>query len=112
MVKLTGKPAEQKLELIMQKRPFGQTDEMLSIIGFGGILVTNTEQSEANQLARYAFDQGINYYDVAPAYGNAEERLGPAICDFRSDIFLACKTGKRSKVEALSRLDNFFPSAV
>ncbi len=88
----------------MQKRPFGQTDEMLSIIGFGGILVTNTEQSEANQLARYAFDQGINYYDVAPAYGNAEERLGPAICDFRSDIFLACKTGKRSKVEALSEL--------
>ena len=77
----------------MQKRPFGQTGEDLSIIGFGGILVTNTEQAEANRLAKYAFDQGINYYDVAPAYGNAEERLGPAIRDFRQDIFLACKTG-------------------
>ena len=88
----------------MQKRPFGQTKEMISIIGFGGILVTNTEQSEANKISRYAFDQGINYYDVAPAYGNAEERLGPAIQDFRSNIFLACKTGKRSKVEALAEL--------
>lgn len=88
----------------MQKRPFGRTEDMISIIGFGGILVTNTEQSEANKISRYAFDQGINYYDVAPAYGNAEERLGPAIQDFRSNIFLACKTGKRSKVEALAEL--------
>ncbi len=88
----------------MQKRPFGQTGEDLSIIGFGGILVTNTEQAEANRLAKYAFDQGINYYDVAPAYGNAEERLGPAIRDFRQDIFLACKTGKRTKAETIDEL--------
>ena len=31
----------------MQKRPFGQTEEMISIIGFGGILVTNTYWSIA-----------------------------------------------------------------
>jgi len=90
----------------MQKRVLGKTGEQLSIIGFGGIVVCGTEQSEANAIVREAIDRGINYFDVAPSYcgGEAEERLGPALKEFRKDVFLACKTGKRDKEGAAAEL--------
>lgn len=79
----------------MQKRKLGRTGEMLSIVGFGGILVMNEEQASANALVAEAIERGINYFDVAPSYGNAEQRLGPALEPYRKDVFLACKTGER-----------------
>lgn len=90
----------------MQQRPYGNTGENLSIIGFGGIVVMGAEQPEADRRAQEAFDRGINYFDVAPSYGDAEERLGPAIVGLRDKIFLACKTGKRTKEEAAAELHN------
>jgi predicted aldo/keto reductase-like oxidoreductase len=38
-------------------------------------------------------DRGINYFDVAPSYGDAQARLGPALEPFRKKVFLACKEG-------------------
>ena len=81
----------------MERREFGDTGIMLSIIGFGGIVVKETETEEARELVREAIDRGVNYFDVAPAYGNAEECLGPALSPDRDRVFLACKTGKRSR---------------
>ena len=88
----------------MQKRKLGKTEEQLSIIGLGGILVSNVDQSEADLRVRSAFDQGINYFDVAPAYGDAEERLGPALEGIRNQVFLACKTTDRSEKGAQKEL--------
>lgn len=88
----------------MQRRPYGTTGEQLSIIGFGGILVMNVEPAEASRLVAEAVDRGINYFDVAPSYGNAEERLGPALSPYRDRVFLACKTGKRTREEAAREL--------
>ena len=62
----------------MDRTPLGQTGEELSIVGFGGILVMNVEPSEAASLVAEAVDRGVNYFDVAPGYGNAEEGLGAA----------------------------------
>jgi len=90
----------------MQKRPYGTTGEQLSIIGFGGIVVSKTEPSEAAQLVANAVDRGVNYFDVAPSYGNAEERLGPALEPHRKNAFLACKTGKRDGASARAELEN------
>jgi aryl-alcohol dehydrogenase-like predicted oxidoreductase len=42
--------------------------------------------------------------DVAPSYGNAEERLGPALEPYRDQVFLACKTLKRTREEAAEEL--------
>jgi len=53
-----------------------------------------------------AVDRGINYFDVAPSYGNAEERLGPALAPHRGKVFLACKTGQRGGAEAEKELEN------
>ena len=88
----------------MDRRPLGNTGEELSIIGFGGILVMNVEPAEASSLVAEAVDRGVNYVDVAPSYGNAEERLGPALEPYRSRVFLACKTQKRTKEEAAAEL--------
>ncbi|MFB0503762.1 MAG: aldo/keto reductase, partial [Nitrososphaeria archaeon] len=49
-------------------------------------------------------ERGINYFDVAPTYGNAEVRLGPALEPYRESVFLACKTGKRKREEATAEL--------
>jgi len=89
---------------MLPKRLLGKTGEHLSIIGFGGILVSGVEQSEADAIVREAIDQGINYFDVAPTYGDAEDHLGPALEEFRQDVFLACKTTERQKDGAEAEL--------
>ena len=89
---------------MIPKRLLGKTGEHLSIIGFGGILVSGVEQSEADAIVREAIERGINYFDVAPTYGDAEEHLGPALEEFRKDVFLACKTTERQKEGAWSEL--------
>ncbi len=61
-------------------------------------------QGEEESFVKYALDQGINHIDVAPTYGNAEERLGKWVKEYRDDIFLACKTGKRTRKEAAKEL--------
>ena len=81
----------------IEKRSLGKTGEKLSMIGFGGIVVDKASTEEAAARVKEAIDHGINYFDVAPSYGNAEEMLGPALEPYRKDVFLACKTGEREK---------------
>ena len=88
----------------MEQRQLGSTDRTLSIIGFGGILVTDATTEEAAERVGTAIDAGINYFDVAPSYGNAEEMLGPALAPYRDGVFLACKTGKRDREGAAAEL--------
>jgi predicted aldo/keto reductase-like oxidoreductase len=90
----------------LPKRNLGKTGETLSIIGFGGILVMDMAQPDANNLVAYAYDSGINYYDVAPTYGNAQDQLGPALQPYRSNCFLACKTTQRKRAEAEKELND------
>jgi aryl-alcohol dehydrogenase-like predicted oxidoreductase len=88
----------------MEQRTLGKTGAKLSVIGFGGILCTDTTPQESAKLVSEAIDLGVNYFDVAPSYGNAEERLGPALEPYRDKVFLACKTGKRDKAGAAAEL--------
>jgi len=79
----------------MEKRVLGRTGVRLSVIGFGGIVVSDVSPADAARHVAGAIDRGINYFDVAPSYGNAEERLGPALEPYRDQVFLACKTDQR-----------------
>lgn len=88
----------------MDRRRYGKTDVMLSVVGFGGIAVMDEEPPVAARLVAQAVERGINYFDVAPSYGNAEERLGPALEPYRNAVFLACKTEKRTAPEAWAAL--------
>ena len=85
---------------MLPKRQYGKTDVELSVIGFGGIVVMSMEQGRANRVVAEAVERGINYFDVAPTYGNAQERLGPALEPYRKDCFLACKTTERTRERA------------
>jgi aryl-alcohol dehydrogenase-like predicted oxidoreductase len=87
------------------RRRLGKTGEQLSIIGFGGIVVMNEETGEASNIVAEAVDRGVNYFDVAPSYGNAQERLGPALAPYRKNCFLACKTEGRMKEDSRKQLE-------
>ena len=88
------------------RRPLGKTGEHLSIIGFGGIVVMNEDPQAAVNIVSEAVDRGINYLDVAPSYGDAQQRLGPALKPYRDKCFLACKTDGRLKVDSRADLEN------
>lgn len=87
------------------RRALGKTGEQLSIIGFGGIVVMNESTGEASNIVSEAVDRGVNYFDIAPSYGNAQERLGPALAPYRKNCFLACKTEGRTKDDSRKQLE-------
>lgn len=87
------------------RRALGRTGEDLSIIGFGGIVVKDEDPAAAVNIVAEAVDRGINYFDVAPSYGNAQARLGPALKPYRNQSFLACKTEGRMKDDSRKQLE-------
>ena len=87
------------------RRTLGKTGEKLSIIGFGGIVVMNEDTGAASNIVAEAVDRGVNYFDVAPSYGNAQERLGAALAPYRNKCFLACKTDGRMKDDSRADLE-------
>ncbi len=88
----------------LPQRDYGMTGVKLSIIGFGGIVVKDAQQQHANHLVAEAIEKGVNYFDVAPTYGNAELKLGPALEPYRKKVFLACKTTQRRREGATAEL--------
>ena len=90
----------------MPHRVLGKTGEKLSVIGFGGIMLNDNPQEFANELVAKSYELGVTYYDVAPNYGNAEERLGPALEPYRKNCFLACKTHERDADGAQTNLED------
>src|SRR5512139_2850367 len=89
----------------LERRSLGRTGEKLSVIGFGGIVVRDATPAEAAARVRAAVEGGVNYFDVAPTYGDAEVKLGPALEPYRKDVFLACKTTERTKDKARAELE-------
>lgn len=87
------------------RRTLGKTGVELSIIGMGGIVVMNSDPNAAKNVVAEAVDRGVNYFDVAPSYGNAQERLGPALQPYRDKTFLACKTDGRMKDDSRKDLE-------
>jgi aryl-alcohol dehydrogenase-like predicted oxidoreductase len=89
----------------MKYRQLGLTGRRLSVIGLGAIVVKNMPQDEVNRLVAGAIDRGVNYFDFGPAYGDPEEKLGPALQGRRDGLFLACKTRERDAAGAQRELD-------
>lgn len=81
----------------MHYRTLGKTGLEVSVLGFGVSPVGNVfeavDEAEAIAALHYGMDNGINYFDVAPFYGDtlAETRLGKALKGRRQDIILATK---------------------
>lgn len=101
LLSISREPVSGKIE----KRSLGKTGEKLSAIGFGGIVVMNATPEEASKRVEEAISYGVNYFDIAPSYGDAEVKLGPALEPYRKNVFLACKTAERKMDGALKELD-------
>ena len=88
------------------RRPYGKTGIELSIIGCGGIVLMGHEQDHCNRIIADSVERGVNYYDVAPTYGDgeAETKLGIALEPYRKNCFLACKTTQRQAQGAKAEL--------
>jgi len=81
----------------MQTRRFGRTGHMSTIAIFGAAAFWEISQSDADQVMEQVIEAGVNHIDVAPSYGQGEERVGPWIKRERKRFFLGCKTMERTK---------------
>ena len=89
----------------MQKNKLGKTGLQISPVTYGGMISNNVEQKASDQYVTYAYDRGINYFDVAPLYGDAQTKMGNSIRPYRNHIILACKTFERSAESARKELE-------
>ncbi len=60
--------------------------------GFGALPIQRVSAEYAGMLLRKAYDAGITFFDTARGYSDSEEKIGLALSDIRSHIFLATKT--------------------
>jgi len=97
----------------MQYRKLGKTGLEISAVFYGGIVssgiydnITYEQwgQKASDEYVEWAIEHGVNYFDVAPTYGNAQEQLGNSLCPYRDKINLACKTTQRFRAEAEEEL--------
>lgn len=99
----------------------GKTNKTVSRIGFGGATagIPNylgefdpENQSSRNEIIaaiRYAYENGITYFDTAPGYGDgkSEEIFGKALASFHPDTcFLATKAAPCSARELRVSVEN------
>ena len=79
------------------KRKLGKTGFEVFPVVYGGIISMKDGQEASNNYVAWARDRGINYFDVAPTYGDAQEKMGISIKPFRKDIYLAAKSTERNR---------------
>ncbi len=100
----TGQTAPFSNPAVLPRRRYGRTEIQLSVIGLGGMLLAGMEQQRADRVVAEAVERGLNYFDVAPTYGDSELKLGPALAPYRNRVFLACKTTERRREGAADEL--------
>lgn len=89
----------------MEKRRLGRLGHMSSVLVYGGAALGEVSQDDADASIQLALDSGINHFDTAADYGESELRLGPWMPDIRARIFLASKTGDRTRDGALRSIE-------
>jgi aryl-alcohol dehydrogenase-like predicted oxidoreductase len=84
----------------MEMRRLGRLGHQSSVLIYGAASLSEVTQDVADRSIQEALDGGINHFDVAAGYGEAELRLGPWMPRIRDRIFLATKTGQRDRESA------------
>ncbi len=84
--------------------PFGRTGHQSSRTIFGAAALGTVTQDEADRTMELVLQHGINHIDTAASYGDSELRLGPWMPQIRKEIFLATKTGERTRQAAYEQI--------
>ncbi|MFA7127269.1 MAG: aldo/keto reductase [Bacilli bacterium] len=89
---------------MIERVEFGRTGHSSSRTIFGAVALADVSQKEADEVFELLQQYGINHIDTARSYGDSEVRIGPWMKHNRKEYFLATKTLKRTKNEALLEL--------
>jgi len=89
----------------MERRRLGLLGHESSVLLYGAAALSEVDQDTADASIQEALEAGINHFDVAAAYGDAELRLAPWMPELRSQIFLATKTGERDRDAAWAQVN-------
>ncbi len=89
----------------IERIPFGATGHDSTRIIFGAAALGGMRQDKADDVLEMVVRAGINHFDVARSYGEAELRLAPFLSEHRSELFLATKTGQRNGSDARRELE-------
>ena len=97
----------------MQYKALGRTGISISAVSYGGIVSAGNfggahcpqdDQAGSDRYVSWAIERGVNYFDVAPSYGDAQLQLGESLRPYRSKVNLACKTLARDRTGAEAEL--------
>ena len=89
----------------VEKRRLGRLEHDSSVLIYGAAALSDVSQDVADRSVQEALDGGLNHFDVAADYGEAELRLGPWMSQIRDRIFLATKTGLRDRESAWRQIN-------
>ncbi len=89
----------------MERNRLGGTGYEVSRVIYAGIVSGEVGQDNSDKYVEYAIKKGVNYFDIAPSYGDAQEKLGNSLKPYRKDVHLACKTICRTAEEAKQEID-------
>ncbi len=93
----------------LPRRLLGRTGLKASVVTFPGLSLIQGDQERGTAAIHDAVRRGVNYFDVAPAYGKdgeCEIKMGIGLEGIaRSDYLLACKTRRRDKEGAREELE-------
>jgi predicted aldo/keto reductase-like oxidoreductase len=92
--------------IVVQQRRLGRIDHASTVLIYGAAALAEVDQDVADRSIQLALDAGINHFDVAASYGDAELRLGPWMPRIRDQIFLATKTGERAAGDAWAQINH------
>jgi len=92
-------PDDSQDAIAVEQTVLGRTGVKVSKLGLGCIHFRrpNCTPDDTAKVLYRALELGVNYFDVAPNYGNdedgySEEKMGPTIKEIRDKVFLVTKT--------------------
>ncbi len=71
---------------------------------FGAAALSSVSQDDADRTLEVLLQYGVNHIDVAASYGDAEVRIAPWLKRYRTQFFVATKTGQRTATTAKEEL--------
>ncbi len=81
---------------MIPKLAFGRTGHFSTRTLFGAAALATVSQEEADRTLDALLEYGVNHIDTAASYGDAEERIGPWMAQYREQFFLATKVEERT----------------
>jgi aryl-alcohol dehydrogenase-like predicted oxidoreductase len=85
---------------VIATAPFGSTGHESTRTIFGAAALGSVTQEVADRTLDLLVERGVNHIDTAASYGDSELRLAPWLARNRDSVFLATKTGERSRKDA------------